>query len=119
MSTKPPTAVMIPSVSSSGFKMILDLLEAIDMGADAGRRRVRWQGKQRSDLAGIGATGIGQFRLGATKLLVKLLVHRFDIGSGQMALARLIVHQGPFGGERPRFPDCSEVGLRALRASGE
>jgi len=54
MSTKPPTAVMIPRVSSSGFKAVLDLPESFRVSAELRRRRIVARAQHRCDLRGIG-----------------------------------------------------------------
>src|SRR4051812_24371049 len=104
MSTKPPTAVMIPSVSSSGFKAILDLLELVGVRSQLlGRGGVRLP-KQRSNFVPI--SGFRLQRPGTRlQLLAQALAHRLDVNRRELALACLLIDQRPFGAERARFAD--------------
>src|SRR5690242_4826965 len=60
MSTKPPTAVMIPRVSSSGFKPALDLFQGCGARAKVLRRSVVGQLEQRRDLVAIFGVRLGE-----------------------------------------------------------
>src|SRR3569833_1976176 len=109
MSTNPPTAVMMPSVSSSGFKAVLDLLE---------RGGVR-QREKCVNLVAVAAVRLGE-RLGRPlKLLTQLLAHGASVGRGQLALCCLLVDQGPLCAERARLTDRRQVRLRSLRTRGD
>src|SRR5690348_7668748 len=119
MSTKPPTAVMIPRVSSIGFKLVLNPLEVACMRSQRCGRSVVGRAQDRSDLRGIGRPGLRQ-RLGARlQLVADAGAHRLRVGGGQMPLRRLLVDKCPLGGERPCLADILKVRLRALRTGGE
>src|SRR5438270_3954698 len=85
MSTKPPTAVMIPSVSSSGFKSVLDLPKLPGMGAQLFGRGVIRLRQQRLNLAGIKGVRPGQRRRVGLELLAQLLPHRFHVSCREVA----------------------------------
>src|SRR3954464_16064981 len=96
MSTKPPTAVMIPSVSSSGFKRVLDLLELLRVSFQHARRRIVRPLEQESYLSGVSGVWIAERAGVCLKLPAKPAVHALDIGRGQPALVGLFVDQRPF-----------------------
>src|SRR4029078_2071139 len=104
-STKPPTAVMMPRVSSSGFKLVLDLLQALGMGPQFGGRGVLGLAEQCVDLAAIGRIRLGERLSWGGQPVCQPLVHGKDISACQPARGRLLVDQRPFGGDRPRLLD--------------
>src|SRR3954463_13767929 len=71
MSTKPPTAVMIPSVNSSGFKAVLDLLEPLAMRFELSRRRVVRLPQNGLDLRPVGGVRLRQRLRCALQLLAQ------------------------------------------------
>src|SRR5437763_12682838 len=91
MSTKPPTAVMMPSVSSSGFKAVLDLLELGSVGAQLFGRGIGRLPDERVNFLTVGRVGLAEARKRRLKLLPKPLVHAVDIGIGKLALPGLLV----------------------------
>src|SRR6185503_3614071 len=103
MSTNPPTAVMIPRVSSSGFKAVLDLLEPGGMCPQFLGPRAVGLFQNCLDFLRISGLRLAQ-RLGARlQLLADAIAHRFDVGRRELALARLLIDQRPFGRERARL----------------
>src|SRR3954447_15586011 len=82
MSTKPPTAVMIPSVSSSGFKAVLDLLELVGVGAQLVGRGIVGLGEQRLNLLPVARVRLGERRSGGLQLLAQIAAHCLAVGVG-------------------------------------
>src|SRR5574338_232046 len=119
MSTNPPTAVMIPSVSSSGFKTVLDLLEHSGLGAQFLRRRIVGLREQRFDQLPVAAVRLAQRRCGSLQLLSHLLVHYLDESRRELALRRLLVDHRPPRRERPGLGAILEVRLRPPGAAGD
>src|SRR5690348_1997014 len=119
MSTNPPTAVMIPRVSSIGFKLVLDALEVACVRSQRRGRRVVGRAQDRADLCGIGRLRLRQRLRARLQLIADAGAHRLRISGGQMPLRRLLVDQRPFGGERPCLADTLKVRLRALRTGGQ
>src|SRR4051794_2156129 len=115
MSTKPPTAVMMPRVSSSGFKSVLDLFQAIGMKAELFRLGILRLGEQGPDLLAVAAVGLGQRRGCGLQLFAYVRAHRARVVRAQPALARLLIDHRPFGGERPRLGNILQVRLGTLR----
>src|SRR4051812_38383607 len=109
MSTKPPTAVMMPSVSSSGFKAVLDLLQSVDVGAELLQCRIVGLLKQRLDFLAVAAVGLGQRLARGLQLLANSLPHGFGIMAGEPAGGRLLVDQRPFRAERTRLADILKI----------
>src|SRR4051794_28068201 len=105
MSTKPPTAVMIPSVNSSGFKAVLDLLEPLAMRFELSRRRVVRLPQNGLDLRPVGGVRLRQRLRCALQLLAQPSVHARDVGCGQLVLAGLLVDEQPFRRSRARLLD--------------
>src|SRR3954447_4616714 len=109
MSTKPPTAVMMPSVSSSGFKVVLDLLQSVDVGAELLRCRIVGLRKQRLDFLSVAAVGLGQRGARGSQLLADSLPHGFCIATGEPAGGGLFVDERPFRSERTRLADILKI----------
>src|SRR6185312_10420172 len=119
MSTKPPTAVMIPSVSSSGFKMVLDLLELACVRPEGSRIRIVGLAKDRRDFRSVIRLRLSQrFGVGL-QLLAEALAHRLYVRAGEVAFARLLIDQRPFGGERPGRADVLQIGFGPFGATRE
>src|SRR3954469_487842 len=119
MSTKPPTAVMMPSVSSAGFKAVLDLFEACRPGAKLLRSRIVGLLEERGDFVAVGRVRLVQRGGRSLDFLAQPVVHAEGVGLGQLTLAGLIVDQCPFGRSRPRLLDIFEVRIRPLGAGGQ
>src|SRR5579884_2033762 len=119
MSTKPPTAVMIPKVSSSGFKTFLDLPDLADVHAQSRGGSIVRQPHQRPYFTTVAAIGVSERTLRRLQLLPQLVVHGFDIGLRKVALGRLFVDERPFGRQRPSFADGRQVGVRAFGTAPE
>src|SRR5690349_5315327 len=119
MSTKPPTEVMMPSVSSSGFKAVLDLLELGDVRAQFRGRNVVGLAQQRMDFDGITRFRLGEPLRRSLDLVPQPLMHAADIGFGQLSPPGLLIDQRPFGCRRARLLDIFEVRLRAFRTGGQ
>src|SRR3954463_14814607 len=109
MSTKPPTAVMMPSVSSSGFKAVLDPLQRPDMLTERLRPRIILLGQECAHVVAIRGVGLSQRVQAGPELLPQLPVHRVHIRPGEMPAGRLLVDQRPFSAERTRLADRRQV----------
>src|SRR4051794_37085626 len=93
MSTNPPTAVMIPSVISSGFKGVLDLLELLRVRSKFSRRGAVRRTFKPGDFLSIARLGLRQ-RLGRRlELFAQAPAHCLHIRSGEMALVGLFVDE--------------------------
>src|SRR4051812_21299424 len=114
MSTKPPTAVMIPSVSSSGFKTVLDALEGAGMGAQLFGTGIVSGREEAANFIAVIALRLSQRAQVDPQLLAQPGTHRLRVGRGDMARRRLLIHQRPFGGERAGFTDRRQVGFPPL-----
>src|SRR3954452_8660090 len=117
MSTKPPTAVMIPSVSSSGFKLVLDPLQRLGVDAQPLRGRVRRLGQQRPHLGSVRLTRLGQRRGRRLEIVMQPIMHRLHVCRGHPASVRLLIDQRPFRGDRPRLLDILKIGGWSRRAT--
>src|SRR5947209_2871418 len=114
MSTKPPTAVMMPSVSSSGFKRGLDLLELRGIGAQGfGRRIVRFAGQRAYEPAVVGLR-LRKSRLSTAELLSQPVVHARSVGRGELSLPRLLIDERPFGRDGAGLLNILKISLRSL-----
>src|SRR5215212_8610715 len=114
MSTKPPTAVMMPRVSSSGFKSILLLLKPLGVAPQLLGRGIVRQLRQCLHLRRVRGLRLTEPREVRLDLLPQPLVHAADVDAGNLALARLLVDERPFGGGRSRVTDILKVGFGAL-----
>src|SRR5437588_13002304 len=102
MSTKPPTAVMMPRVSSSGFKSVLDLLQLVGMRAKLPRRRIVGLGEKRPTLHGIARVRPRQRGCVGLELLAQLLPHRFHVNGREVTARCFLVDERPLGPARAR-----------------
>src|SRR3569623_2377170 len=103
MSTKPPTAVMMPSVSSRGFKAVLDRLERLDVSAEFLRGGGVRLLEQRPDFSAVRGIGLRERRRRRLQLLADASPHGPDIGGRKLQFRRLLVDQRPFGRLRARL----------------
>src|SRR3954451_17142146 len=103
MSTNPPTAVMIPSVISSGFKLVLDPLELFGMGAQVHWRGIGRLDEQRMNFARVIRIGLSQSPGRRPDFLTQPLAHARGVDLGEVALARLLVDQRPLRPGRSRL----------------
>src|SRR6476469_9438275 len=117
MSTKPPTAVMIPSVSSSGFKAVLDVLQLVRMRAKLLGRSVIRQPQQRLDFSAVRRLRLAEARCRGLNLLADPFVHARDVSRRQLSAVCLLVGQRPLSRRRPRLLDILQVLLRTFRAT--
>src|SRR4051794_4244799 len=117
MSTKPPTAVMMPSVSSSGFKPVLDLLQSVRISPQFVRAAVVRQRPQCVDLLRVAAARHCQGRAGSLELPANTLAHDLDVSLRQPALRSLFVYERPFGGQRPGLRNIGDIRSRTLGAA--
>src|SRR5436190_5654252 len=99
MSTNPPTAVMIPSVSSSGFKLYLDLLQRVGMSPKLGGSGIGRFGEQRPDLRAVSCIRLAQRSRCRLQPVMQPAVHRLYVSEGNPARLGLLVHKRPFGGD--------------------
>ena len=96
MSTKPPTAVMIPKVSSSRFKLLLDRFQRGGVARQLSGIRIRRQRLER----GGSPRGLAILTAQCTRRLADLAPrcrsHAVDISRGKMLSDRFAVYQRPF-----------------------
>src|SRR4051794_33910624 len=117
MSTKPPTAVMMPSVSLSGFKAVLDLLQLVGMGAKLLGMRIVWLLEQGLDLSTVARVRLSQRRRRRLELVAQPAMHTRDVGSGEFSLGCLVVDERPLGRHGTRLRDILQIGRGPFRAS--
>jgi len=110
---------MIPRVSSSGFKRVLNLLELFGMDAQRFRRRILRLAGDGRDFPAIRGVGLRQGRRRTLELFPQPLVHARGVGRRQLALARHLIDQRPFGGNRAGLLNVLQVRLRPSRTRAE
>src|SRR4051794_23266706 len=115
-STKPPTAVSMPSASSPILELSLDASEGLHGALQ--RCGIRLPGEQHIDQPCFRPPGAAHLLPCALQLFACLVAHFAGVDGGHLSVVRQLFDAAPLRGDRSRTLHCLQLRMRAAACEG-